>query len=198
MSSLRVRLIWLLMAAVLLTATLEARVASVEILSRTDIQEGKPFGSAGAYEKITGRVHFKIDPSNLHNRQIVDLDKAARDAQGEVEFSADFYLLRPKEMSKGNGPVLFEVSNRGGKGIIRLVNGVNAADPSQEFGDGFLMRGGYTVAWVGWEYDVSDQNQNLRLYAPLAQQIVGATNRQPNPGIDRPVSDGVIRGPIQG
>jgi hypothetical protein len=30
------------------------------------------------------------------------------------------------------------------------------------------MRQGYTVAWLGWEYDVAEQNQNLRLYAPIA------------------------------
>lgn len=161
----------------LLVATVQARVVRLEILSRADVQDGKPFGATGAYEKITGRVYFAVNPANLHNRQIVDLDKAARDALSEVEFSADFYLLKPKEMSKGNGAVLFEVSNRGGKGILRLVNGGNAADPGQEFGDGFLMRQGYTVAWVGWEHDVSDQNQNLRLFAPVARELVGATNR---------------------
>jgi hypothetical protein len=181
-----------------MTQALEARVTRVEVLSRADIQDGQPFGEAGAYERITGRVYFTLNPDNVHNRQIVDLDKTERNAQGEVEFSADFYLLRPKEMSKGNGAVLFEVSNRGGKGILRIVNG---GSPSQEFGDGFLMRHGYTVAWVGWEYDVADQNQNLRLYPPPpARQIVGATNRAlpPNPGVDRPVPGGVIRGPIQG
>src|SRR5215467_11486786 len=120
----------------LLASSCVARVVRVEVLSRTDIQDGKPFGRAGAYERVTGRVYFAVDPTNVHNRQIVDLDKAGRNAAGEVEFSADVYLLKPKDMSKGNGAVLFEVSNRGGKGILRIVNGVNAADPSLEYGDG--------------------------------------------------------------
>jgi hypothetical protein len=158
----------ILIAIALLASTCMARVVRVEVLSRADIQDGKPFGAAGAYERVTGRVYFAVDPANAHNRQIVDLDKADRNAQGEVEFSADFYLFRPKQMSQGNGAVLFEVSNRGGKGILRIVNGGNAADPAQEFGDGFLMRQGYTVAWLGWEYDVAEQSQNLRLYAPVA------------------------------
>ena len=128
----------------------QARVVRVEITSRADIQEGKPFGNAGAYEKIVGRVYFAVDPANLHNRQIVDLDKAPRNAHGEVEFSADLYLLKPKDMAKGNQAVLFEVSNRGGRGILSLVNGRDG-----EFGDGFLMRQGYTIAWVGWEFDLS-------------------------------------------
>src|SRR5215467_14514845 len=146
-------------------ATSQARVVRVEITSRTDIDNGKPFGAAGAYEKITGRVYFAVDPANPHNRQIVDLDKAPRNAQGEVEFSADLYLLKPKDMSKGNQSVLFEVSNRGGRGIVSLVNGREG-----EFGDGFLMRQGYTIAWVGWEFDVADQPGRLRLSAPIARQ----------------------------
>jgi len=165
---------WALAFLTLLTVTAQARVVRVEVLSRSDIQQGKPFGTAGAYEKITGRVYFAVDPANMHNRQIVDLGLAARNARGEVEFSSDFYLLRPKQIDLGNRAVLFEVSNRGGKGILRIVNG-GAADPAQEFGDGFLMRQGYTVAWLGWQYDVADQNQNLQLYAPVAHMTVGET-----------------------
>src|SRR6202021_272566 len=71
-------------------------------------------------------------------------------------------------MKKGNGAVLFEVSNRGGKGILHIVNGYSAADPNGEYGDGFLMREGYTIAWVGWEFDVADHGENLKLYAPVA------------------------------
>ncbi|HEY5029141.1 MAG TPA: alpha/beta hydrolase domain-containing protein [Candidatus Angelobacter sp.] len=149
-------------------STSQARVVRVEITSRTDIQEGKPFGSAGGYEKIVGRVCFAVDPANLHNRQIVDLDKAPRNANGEVEFSADLYLLKPKDTAKGNQTLLFEVSNRGGRGILSIVNGRDG-----EFGDGFLMREGYTVAWVGWEFDLSSQGEHLRLSAPVAHDAGG-------------------------
>lgn len=173
MRSVRTRATWIV-ALLLLAVTAEARVVRVEASSRSAVQSGKPFGSAGAYERITGRVYFAIDPANAHNRQIVDLDKAPRNSKGEVEFSADVYLLKPKDMSKGNGAVLFEVSNRGGKGILRIVNG-GGPGPDQETGDGFLMRHGYTVAWVGWQYDLADQNQNLRLESPIAQDHSGAT-----------------------
>src|SRR5260370_41610649 len=151
----------------LLVATVQARVVRLEILSRADVQDGKPFGATGAYEKIIGRVYFAVNPANLHNRQIVDLDKAARDALSEVEFSADFYLLKPKEMSKGNGAVLFEVSNRGGKGILRLVNGGNDADPRQELGEGSLMRQGYTVALGRLRHRVCDQNKYVECCARM-------------------------------
>src|ERR1700757_4002952 len=65
-------------------ATSHARVVRVEITSRTDIDNGRPFGAVGAYERITGRVYFAVDPANPHNRQIVDLDKAPRNAKGGV------------------------------------------------------------------------------------------------------------------
>ena len=162
------RVVWGLLLIVSFIPAAQARVARVEIASRTDIQDGKPFGPAGAYEKITGRVFFAVDPANLHNRQIVDLDKAPRNAQGEVEFSADLYLLKPKDMAKGNQAVLFEVSNRGGRGILSIVNGREG-----EFGDGFLMRQGYTVAWVGWQFDLSEQPGRLRLSAPVAHDAGG-------------------------
>ena len=176
---LRARFVALYCTALLLLSVsgAAAHVTRVEILSRTDIQDGRTFGSAGAYEKIVGRVYFAVDPANVHNRQIVDLDKAPRNANGEVEFSADIYLLRPKDISKGNGAVLFEVSNRGGKGILRIVNGVNSSDAKAEFGDGFLMRQGYTIAWVGWEFDVAEGGDRLRLFAAVAHEPGGKTIR---------------------
>jgi alpha/beta hydrolase family protein len=175
MHLLRARVAWILSFFIFLffAAGADAHVTRVEIISRTDIQDGRAFGLAGAYEKIVGRVYFAVNPDNLHNRLIVDLDKAPRNTQGEVEFSADLYLLKPKDMNKGNNAVLFEVSNRGGKGILRLVNGVTSPDPNAEFGDGFLMREGYTVAWVGWEFDVAGRGENLRLFAPVASDAGG-------------------------
>jgi hypothetical protein len=170
--------------AVALTIPALARVDRVEITSRSDIANGQSFGLAGPYEKIEGRVYFKVRPDNPHNQQIVDLDKADRNAQGEVEFSAELYLLKPKDMNRGNGALLFEVSNRGGKGIVTLVNGSTG-----EYGDGFLMRQGYVIAWLGWEYDV-DRAQGLRAYLPIAhgpngQEITGLVRGDFTPSVKR-------------
>lgn len=173
MHRVRLRFVWLLTIGAFLIPASDAHVTRVEIISRTDLQDGKPFGLAGVYEKIVGRVYFAVDPRNIHNAQIVDLDKAPRNAQGEVEFSADLYLLRPKDINKGNGAVLLEVSNRGGKGIHRIVDGPGASAAKAEVGDGFLMREGYTVAWVGWEFDIADEGDRLKLFAPVAHDPEG-------------------------
>ena len=96
------RLAWIFAVVVFLAPAADAHVTRVEVVSRVDVQDGRAFGLAGAYERIMGRVYFAVDPGNIHNRQIVDLDKAPRNAQGEVEFSADLYLLKPKDITKGN------------------------------------------------------------------------------------------------
>lgn len=158
-------------AALLLLAALpaSARVTSIEVLSRTPVLNGQDFGSAGPYEEITARVHFAVRPDDPHNRIIVDLDKAPRDAQGDVEFSADLFLLRP--LHGGNHAMLLEIPNRGAKGILRLVDGgTPAVLPATDanFGHRWLLDQGYTYAALGWQWDAPDIRGNLRLYAPVA------------------------------
>src|ERR1700739_800656 len=82
--------------------SLNAKVIHVEVASRTDVLNGKVFGTAGAYERIGGRVYFSISVANPHNKRIVDLDKAVNLKNGEVEFSADFVAVRPKDPAKAN------------------------------------------------------------------------------------------------
>jgi len=156
---------------VALAANAEARLDRIEVSSRAEVIGGKSFGLAGPYEKIVGKAYFSVRPDNPHNKQIVDLDKSHFNSKGEVEFSADIFILKPKEDGRGNGSLLLEIPNRGGKGILRLVNRAGGAvDPTgaADFGDGFLMRQGFTVAWVGWQFDVADDRGLMRLDAPTA------------------------------
>jgi hypothetical protein len=81
-----------------------ARVLRVEIASRSDVLNGKVFGDVGAYERIQGRVYFSVSVTNPHNRRIVDLAKAENLKNGDVEFSADFVALRPKNTKKATVP----------------------------------------------------------------------------------------------
>src|SRR5438094_716088 len=98
------------------TVPLSAEVARIEVHSRADVVNGQAFGPAGPYEKLSGRIFFAVDPGLPANRSVTDLSKAPRNAAGKVEFSADFFLIKPRRGEKGNGAVLFGVSNRGGKG----------------------------------------------------------------------------------
>ena len=147
----------------------QAEVTRIEIASRTDVLGGKPFGAAGSYEKIVGKVFFALDPTLPANRPIVDIDKAPRDAAGRVAFSADLYALVPKESARGNGVALFDVANRGRKNMLRYFNlAPPVADPTAEaeFGDGFLLRRGFALIWVGWQFDVPKGRGLVGLDAP--------------------------------
>ena len=165
------RTVLLLFSVLALLSASFARVTRIEIKSRVVVANGHSFGLAGPYEKIEAKVFFAVDPKNLHNRQIVDLDLAPRNAHGEVEFSADLFLLRPVNMAKGNSTLLLEIPNRGGRGsILRIVEGANAAlSSTKDFGDGFLLNNGYTLAWLGWQWDVPEKPDVVRLYAPIAR-----------------------------
>ena len=69
---------WFALGVIFLSVVpcLAARVTRVEITSRADVLEGKPFGESGAYERITGRVYFAVAVANIHNQPIVDLGNA--------------------------------------------------------------------------------------------------------------------------
>jgi acetyl esterase/lipase len=169
----------LLVAALLtlaLTPITQARVTSVEIDHREDVLRGRPFGLAGPYEKLVGKVHFAVRPDNPHNRAVVDIEAAPTDDAGEVTFTADLYVLRPKNPAKGNGSLFMEISNRGGKAMIsRLNRAEGSIDPTEpaHFGDGFLLNRGFTLVWVGWQFDVRDAEGLVRLYPPVASGKTG-------------------------
>jgi hypothetical protein len=151
----------------LIVPSLSARVTHVEITSRTDVLDAKPFGDSGPYERIVGRVYFAVSVANIHNQPIVDLVNALNLQNGEVEFSADFIAVRPKDAAKGNGTLLLENPNRGQSRILSLVDGGDE-DLAHSAGDAWLLRNGFTVVALGWQWDAAGRNA-LRLYAPVAK-----------------------------
>src|SRR5215218_5020478 len=107
-----------LVAGVLSAAICQAAVDHIHATERSDVLDGVSFGSAGPYERIVAKAYFVVDPKLPANRIVRDIDLAPRNENGMVEFSADLYVLKPRDPAKGNGTVLFEVSNRGGKGML--------------------------------------------------------------------------------
>jgi hypothetical protein len=146
---------------------LSARVKKVEITSRAGVLGGMTFGESGAYERIAGRVYFAVSIANAYNRAIVDLENADNLKDGEVEFSADFVAVRPKDSSKGNGTMLLENPNRGHARILSLVDGGDE-DLSKSAGDAWLLRNGFTVVALGWQWDAYTADA-LHLYAPVTK-----------------------------
>jgi hypothetical protein len=140
----------------LIATPLLARVDHVDV-TRTDL--------GPHFEKLVGKIYFAVDPKNPHNAIVADLDKAPRNAAGEVEFSADLYVIRPK--TNRNDTLFVEISNRGGKAFLAKPDPTSEAD----IRDRFLFDRGYTVAWIGWQFDVRPEPNRVRLYVPVAPGI---------------------------
>ena len=144
---------------VLLPGPSAAELTRVDITRRVDVLAGKAFGAAGPYEKLHGKAYFAVDPANPRNQVIADLDLAPRNRDGKVEFSADLFILKPKDPARGNGVVFFDVVNRGRFRLLPTFDGAAAADdPTTEahFGDASLLQQGFTLVAVGWQFDVED------------------------------------------
>ncbi len=135
-------------------------VTRLEVRRRAPFADGTSFGEAGPYERLDGILHFAVDPDHALNQGIVDLDRAPRAPDGRVHFWADFCLLQPADPARAAGLLLFEVPNRGRKGVLgRLNRPAPSGAPAgggggMEIGDGLLLRQGWTVAWCGWQWDV--------------------------------------------
>ena len=118
---------------------------------------GQSFGAAGPYEKLTGRVFGEVDPTAPENAGIVNLDKAPRTAAGRVAYSADLYILKPVDLTKGNRKMFYGVLNRGSKIDLVLMNNApygeqtNNPTTGADVGNSFLLRQGYTLVWSGWQ-----------------------------------------------
>ncbi|MBW7998224.1 MAG: hypothetical protein FVQ81_16970 [Candidatus Glassbacteria bacterium] len=151
-------------------STARNRVTSLEIERRILLGEGISFGAAGAYEVLTGRVHYLLDPADSLNTGIVDAALAAG-GDGLVRYSADFALLKPVNVSRGNGALLYHVVNRGNYDRRLLDPAPWSRVAGTESGAnerlGRLMKQGWTVAFSGWQDDILTGDR-LRLYAPLA------------------------------
>lgn len=144
-----------------------ARVKRVEISSRANVLDGKSFGTVGLYERITGKIYFSVSIANPRNQPIVDLANAVNLQNGEVEFSADFVAVRPRDPSKSNGSMLLENPNRGFPRILSLVDGGDE-DLTHDAGDAWLLRKGYTIVSLGWQWDAAGVGA-LHLNAPIAK-----------------------------
>jgi hypothetical protein len=161
------------MMCALVSSVTEAHVVRLRVERRELILDGRPFGAAGPYEKLVGKVDFGLDPALPRNGEIVDLKLAPRNARGEVEASADFYMLKPVDPKRGNGRLFYEVGNRGGKSLLQTFQKASGSpDPTKEseFGDGALMRQGFTLLWMGWQWDVPERPGTMRMEMPIARE----------------------------
>ena len=164
-------------ASVVLTSPAEARITKLEI-TRTESPTfgGAAFGAAGQFEKIVGTAHGELDPRDPLNAIIQDIELAPRNARGMVEYSTDFYLIKPIDMAKGNRMLFYNVGNRGGKGGLNTFNiGTQGGNEPTGAGDGFLQELGYTIIWSGWQPDIVPGAGRSTMRVPIARNADGSS-----------------------
>ncbi len=136
--------------------------------------DGRDFGDAGPYVRIHGVANGELDPAGPENAVIVDLDKAARNARGMVEYQSDFFILRPADPRRGSGVLVYDVTNRGRKVILgRLDEAAGDADTNnpktaRDVGLAFTLGRGYSLVWSGWDSGAPRANNGMTARLPAA------------------------------
>lgn len=149
-------------------------ITSIDIDSSEALADGRIFGAAGAYVRMVGSAYGEVDQGHPGNSGIADIDKAACNGRGKVEYAADVFILRPADPAKGNGRILHEVNNRGHKRLFcRLAGGAEDQNEMRDMdglGTAFLLTQGYTVVWSGWDATVPRNNARLSIDVPVATE----------------------------
>ena len=117
------------------------------------------FGSVGAYERLTGTFKGEVDPKDPKNAIIQDLGLAPVNANGKVEYTADFVLLKPKDMTKASGVLRYDAPNRGN---------IVAIDP-------YFASRGYVFLSSAWQGDVPAATGKVTLTVPVAKNADGSS-----------------------
>src|SRR5215471_6739832 len=144
---------------------------------------GYSWPGVGQYEKIAGRAFAEVDPLDPQNAGIVDLQLAQQNANGNVEYSFDFYILKPIDLRRGAHKVMYEPPNRGNKtwGTLgRFPAGGNdpgsVTDPAV-LANAFFMPRGYTMVWSGWDKAAGTSSEGFvsTIALPIASNPDGST-----------------------
>ena len=163
------------LVAVWAADTADARVVRIVVDRTTPYAAGRTFGEAGVFERLEGTVYMEVDPDDPLNGVVVNLERAPRNANGLVEFSAPFVIIRPVDASRGNRKILYGINNRGNAIEIPFQTFPTlsaGADP--ETGDGLFFRMGYTFVDAGWAGDVITTETRLGASLPVAVQADGS------------------------
>jgi hypothetical protein len=135
------------------------------------------FGQTGPYLKISGTFEGELDPSDPRNAIIADIGLAPK-VDGKVHYTSTFTILRPRDLAKGNRKLFYDFGNRGQKHILEWFNDASASDDPKaagDFGNGFLMRDGYNVAWSGWDGEARPHANAMTIDLPIARNPDGST-----------------------
>lgn len=155
---------------------------------RFEIRTRAPVGTSG-YEKIIATARISVDPANAHNRAIADIDVVPLGTTGRIDFSTDVMILEPIDEAKSNSVAVLEAPNRGYPLILQHMNrapGRFDFVSNADLGDGFLMARGFTVVWVGWQFDVPRDGRLIGADLPRVPEVQGTVEADFTPNDNAP------------
>ena len=140
--------------------TAEARVTRIEITKVERVDPSSP-GAQGVsqtppYERMSGKFYGELDPADPKNALITDIQFATRNARGKVEYVGTFSLMKPVDLSKASGVLIYSVVNRG--------NGAATSSPD-----------GHISLVSGWQGDVVPTATNQTIQVPRARNADGSS-----------------------
>jgi len=140
--------------------TADARVTRLEIVKVERVEPSAP-AVPGApqtppYERMSGKFYGELDPADPRNALITDIQLATRNARGKVEYVGTFSLMKPLDLSRASGVLLYSVVNRG--------NGAASASPE-----------GHISLVSGWQGDVVPSATNQTIQVPRARNADGSS-----------------------
>ena len=107
-------------------------------------------------------MYCQVDPNDPLNADIVNIDKAPVNEDGLVAFDVDFVIIKPVDLTKGNGRILYDTPNRG-----RMIT-------LGAFGEDLLLEGGYTIVSTGWQ--ASYPLPTMSFFVGLGSRLPGASS----------------------
>ncbi len=167
-------------AALFVAAPADARITKVTVTKESPTFGGYAWPGVGQYEKLTGKAFGEVDPLDPKNAVIVDIELASRNARGNVEYSFDFYILKPMDLTKGAHRVMYEPPNRGRKtwdtfGRVPAGNDPGSITDPAVLANTFLMPRGYTMVWSGWDKSAPAGGGSTTITLPIAKNPDGST-----------------------
>jgi len=140
-------------AALALCLLLGSAAARANVV-KLEITRVEPAGPT--HERISGKAYGELDPADPKNAVITDIELAPRNARGKVEYVTTFTLVRPTEMMKASGVLIYTVVNRGG-------------------GNALPHPDGHVTFVSGWQGDVVPTTTNYTIQVPVAKNRDGSS-----------------------
>lgn len=133
-------------------STSQARVTEI------DVQSVQPANNN--FEQISGVAYGEVDPNSVLNGVVTDIHNAPVNANGNVEYSTEFRILKP--LNNNSGVLLYDVVNRGG-GVSEVVMG-----PFMFGVPSVATDRNYMTVWSGWQGDLKSTTPFLNINVPVA------------------------------